>query len=54
MGHVGVPIEVASDRMGHSSIRTTDDVYGHRYQGADQIVADKLDAFFDDLLEKAG
>jgi integrase len=54
MGHVGVPIEVASDRMGHSSIRTTVDVYGHRYQGSDQIVAEKLDGFFDHLLEEAG
>ena len=50
MGHIGVPIEVASDRMGHSSIRTTVDVYGHRYEGSDQIVADKLDTFFGDLL----
>ena len=50
MGHIGVPIEVASDRMGHSSIRMTVDVYGHRYEGSDQIVADKLDTFFGDLL----
>ena len=46
MGHVGVPIEVARERMGHSSIRTTVDVYGHCYEGTGRSVADKLDDFF--------
>ncbi|MFY9739239.1 MAG: site-specific integrase, partial [Candidatus Cybelea sp.] len=50
MGHIGVPIEIARERMGHSSIRTTVDVYGHYYEGTGRSVADKLDGFFDRML----
>jgi hypothetical protein len=33
--------------MGHSSIRTTVDVYGHCYEGTGRSVGDKLDSFFE-------
>ena len=50
MGHLGVPIHVASDRMGQSNAHETLKTYTHCFPGSDQIVADKLDTFFDDLL----
>ena len=34
------------DRLGHASIRTTLDTYGHRYQGLDEAAADTLDAAY--------
>jgi len=51
MGLIGVPIEVARERMGHSSIRTTVDVYGHIFKGQGELVAGKLDAFFEGIGE---
>lgn len=49
MGYLGVPIEVARERMGHSSITTTVDVYGHIYRGQQDIVARKFGEFLDAL-----
>jgi integrase len=31
-------------RLGHTSVKTVLDVYGHLYEGADQGAAEKLDA----------
>lgn len=39
----GARLEVVQERHGHSSIKTTSDVYGHRYAGADAQVAAALD-----------
>jgi integrase len=49
MGYLGVPIQVARERMGHSSIKTTDDVYGHLYESMQRDVADKFDRFLDGI-----
>lgn len=35
----GVPIHVVKERLGHASIQTTVDVYGHLMPGADDDVA---------------
>lgn len=34
---------VISKRLGHASIRTSYDVYGHLFEGRDQEAADALD-----------
>ena len=36
--------KVIAQRLGHASIRTTLDVYGHLFDGLDQAAADRLDA----------
>ncbi len=36
--------KVIADRLGHTSVRTVLDVYGHLYEGADASVAARLDA----------
>lgn len=49
-GHVmreaGVPLEVIQHRLGHSSIRTTADIYGSLPASVDRSAADKLDDLF--------
>jgi integrase len=35
--------KVIADRLGHASVRTVLDVYGHLYEGADQEAAERLD-----------
>ena len=35
--------KVIADRLGHSSVRTVLDVYGHLYEGADEAAAKRLD-----------
>ncbi len=35
--------KVIADRLGHTSVRTVLDVYGHLYEGADQAAADRLE-----------
>jgi integrase len=35
--------KVIADRLGHTSVKTVLDVYGHLYEGADGDVADRLD-----------
>jgi integrase len=34
---------VIADRLGHTSMRTVLDVYGHLYQGADEAAAERLE-----------
>ena len=34
--------KVIADRLGHSSVRTVLDVYGHLYEGADEAAAERL------------
>jgi integrase len=46
MGLAGVPLEVARDRMGHSSIKTTADVYGHLYAARKSEAVTLLDTLF--------
>jgi integrase len=43
---LGYQPAVIQKRMGHSSIRTTMDVYGHLLPSADEAVAEGLDHFF--------
>jgi integrase len=38
-------------RLGHTSIRTTMDLYGHLYEGVDQAAAQALDALHRRALE---
>ncbi len=49
-GHIlrelGVPLEVIQKRLGHSSIRTTADIYGSLPERVDRPVAEKLDKMF--------
>lgn len=40
----GLPGKVIQDRLGHSSIKTTLDTYGHLFEGIDRDAADALDA----------
>lgn len=42
MREAGVPVEVASRRLGHASIRTTMDVYGSLPESLDRQAADQL------------
>jgi integrase len=42
----GVHPKVIQERLGHASIRTTLDVYGHLFEGLDEAAADVLDAAF--------
>lgn len=45
MGFLGIPIEVARERMGHASIMQTSDTYGHLFESMQKGVAVKLDDF---------
>ena len=40
--HMGVDIKVISERLGHESVKTTWDTYGHLYPDSDKAVSDKL------------
>jgi integrase len=42
----GVPLKVVSERLGHSNISTTSDIYGHVLPSADQAAAETLDSMF--------
>jgi hypothetical protein len=42
----GAPCGRVQERLGHASIRTTLDVYGHLWEGLDGAAADGLDAVF--------
>jgi integrase len=42
----GIPLKVISDRLGHSSIRVTADVYGHLIRGVDEQAADLINERF--------
>ncbi len=39
----GVPAKVIQARLGHASIRTTFDTYGHLYEGLDAAAAAAVD-----------
>ena len=41
----GVPLQVISERLGHSSVRVTAEVYAHMIHGQDQEAARKWDEF---------
>jgi integrase len=41
----GVPLPVVAERLGHSSIRTTVDVYAHALRGQDDDAAERWDDF---------
>ncbi|MDE2102386.1 MAG: site-specific integrase [Patescibacteria group bacterium] len=49
MGLAGISIEVARDRMGHESIQTTYDRYGHVYSARMTDAASRLDDLFANL-----
>ena len=42
----GVPLEVVSEVLGHSSISITKDVYGHLVEGAKRQAAERMAAAF--------
>jgi integrase len=42
----GVPLEVVSEVLGHSSIYITKDVYGHLVEGAKRDAAERMAAAF--------
>ncbi|NPV78723.1 MAG: tyrosine-type recombinase/integrase [Firmicutes bacterium] len=46
----GVPIKVISERLGHSSISVTMDIYGHLLPGMQKEAAEA----FEELLSKSG
>jgi integrase len=52
----GVPLPVVAERLGHSSVRTTADVYTHALRGQDDDAARRWDEFqrrgAGDLLER--
>jgi integrase len=48
---LGVHPKTIQVRLGHTSIRTTMDIYGHLYEGVDQAAAHALDALFQRALE---
>ncbi|MGH9107246.1 MAG: tyrosine-type recombinase/integrase [Acidimicrobiales bacterium] len=48
---LGVPLEVVQKRLGHSSIRTTADIYGSLPERVDRPVAEKLDETFRSVQE---
>jgi integrase len=41
--------KVIADRLGHTSVRTVLDVYGHLYEGADQSAAERLNEQIESL-----
>ncbi|MFC0334041.1 site-specific integrase [Paenibacillus sepulcri] len=42
----GVHAKIISERLGHGSISTTMNIYGHALQSADQAAADKFESLF--------
>ncbi|HWD72394.1 MAG TPA: site-specific integrase [Actinomycetota bacterium] len=48
---LGVHPKTIQVRLGHTSIRTTMDIYGHLYEGVDEAAAQALDALFRRALE---
>ena len=44
----GQHIKVIQERLGHASIRTTLDTYGHLFDGLDQVAAEALDKAIED------
>jgi integrase len=50
----GVPLQVVSERLGHSSVRVTADVYAHAIRGQDDEAVLKLEEFQEESRRKAG
>jgi integrase len=50
---LGVHPKTIQVRLGHTSIRTTMDIYGHLYEGVDEAAAHALDSLFRRALETA-
>ena len=46
MIHLGANPKLIQQRLGHSSIQTTFDRYGHLFDGHDADLSDKLDAVY--------
>ena len=44
--HAGEHPKVIQSRLGHTTIQTTLDLYGHLFDGMDEAAADRLDAMF--------
>lgn len=42
----GVHPKIVQERLGHASIRTTLDIYGHLFQGLDEAAAEALDSTY--------
>ena len=42
----GIHIKVIQERLGHASVCTTLDVYGHLFEGLDEAAADAIDTAF--------
>lgn len=52
LGLSGVPIEIASAWMGHGSIKTTHDVYGHIYAQRFEEAVERFNSLFSTLLPR--
>jgi integrase len=50
----GVPLQVVSERLGHSSVRVTAEVYAHAVRGADDDAVRKLEEFLRESRRVAG
>jgi len=50
----GVPLQVVSERLGHSSVRVTADVYAHALRGQDDDAVRKLEEFQQESRRKSG
>jgi integrase len=49
LSYSGVPLEVARERMGHSSIRLTADTYGHIFPSMQRDAASNLQKAFEEI-----
>jgi integrase len=54
MIQAGYPPKMLQEIMGHASITTTLDLYGHLYPGDMDRYADRLDSAADEAAEQAG
>jgi hypothetical protein len=43
---ISIHPKVIQERLGHASIETTLDTYGHLFDGLDEAAAERLDAFW--------
>ena len=48
----GVPAKVASERLGHSNIAITMDLYSHVIDSMQQDAAEKINGIFDQTIQK--
>ena len=53
LSYIGVPLEVARERMGHASIRLTADTYGHIFPSMQRDVASRLQILFEKIRDDA-